>query len=43
MLEPLDLLDLGLLLYIETVTQLEMMRRTRVKQKRIWSQLAVAQ
>ena len=67
MLEPRDLLDLGLLLYIckinmrsivyseikieqnifknitETVTQLEMMSSTRVRQNRICSQFAVAQ
>ena len=66
-LEPRDLLDLGLLLYIckinmrsivnskikieqnifknitETVTQLEMMSSTRVRQNRICSQFAVAQ
>ena len=65
--DPRDLLDLGLLLYIckinmrsivnseikieqnifknitETVTQLEMMRSTRVRQNRICSQFAVAQ
>ena len=66
-LQPRDLLDLGLLLYIckinmrsivnseikieqnifenitETVTQLEMMSSTRVRQNRICSQFAVAQ
>ena len=65
--DPRDLLDLGLLLYIckinmrsivnskikieqnifknitETVTQLEMMSSTRVRQNRICSQFAVAQ